>query len=81
MANCVKNTNSEANRSSLIKKIQRSLLNDNEESSAYDTCQPMMCETAMPERSRPTGRKGKLYRFNEEKYDQMKEEGNFRLEF
>ena len=81
MVNCVKNTDSEANRSSLIKKIQRSLLNDNEESSAYDTCQPMMCETAMPERSRPTGRKGKLYRFNEEKYDQMKEEGNFRLEF
>ena len=42
----------------------------------------MMCEeAAMPERSRPSGRKGKLYRFNEEKYDQMKEEGNFRLEF
>ena len=33
------------------------------------------------ERVRSVGRKGRLYRFDQTKYDRMKEDGNFRLEF
>ena len=42
----------------------------------------MSCqETVMPIHNRPVGRKGKLYRFNQEQYNRMKEDDNFRLEF
>lgn len=34
-----------------------------------------------PSRSHSVGRKGKLFRFNKKKYDQLKDNGNFRLEF
>ena len=71
------------------KKMLRQLLNrqsDSEESA------PMPMPMAMPEMAsceeepllehgRSVGRKGKLYRFNEDKYNRMKEDGNFRLEF
>lgn len=43
---------------------------------AEDTCGSVVCES-----ERPAARKKKLYRFNQEKYDRMKEDGNFRLEF
>ncbi|MBR1767004.1 MAG: NUDIX hydrolase [Bacteroidales bacterium] len=41
----------------------------------------MRGEPAGPERGHAVGRKGKLFRFNEERYNRMKEDGNFRLEF
>lgn len=50
----------------------------------------LMCESApmasdnivvIPETSRPAARKRKLYRFDKERYDRLKENGNFRLEF
>ena len=34
-----------------------------------------------PEEKAPVGRKGKKYRFNKKKYDQMKNDGSFRIEF
>lgn len=43
---------------------------------AEETCEAVVCES-----ERPAARKKKLYRFNQEKYDRMKEDGNFRLEF
>ena len=49
---------------------------------------PMCCETAsfeeeddMPVRSHTVGRKGKLFRFDKESYDRLKEGSGFRLEF
>ena len=40
------------------------------------------CQKSRPSiPNRPVGRKGKLYRFNQEQYNRMKEDGNFRLEF
>lgn len=35
----------------------------------------------LADRGHGVGRKGKLFRFDQEKYDRMKENGNFRLEF
>lgn len=42
-------------------------------------CAPDTASAA--EESHPVGRKGKLFRFDKEGYDRMKEDGNFRLEF
>ena len=49
---------------------------------------PMCCETAsfeedddIPVRSHTVGRKGKLFRFDKESYDRLKEGSGFRLEF
>ena len=49
---------------------------------------PMCCETASfeeeddtPVRSHTVGRKGKLFRFDKERYDRLKEGSGFRLEF
>lgn len=65
-----------------IKRIRDLLRPD---SVAEESCEmaPNMLseEEAMPEHGRTVGRKGKFYRFNEEKYNRMKEDDNFRLEF
>ena len=49
---------------------------------------PMCCETAsfeeeddMPVRSHTVGRKGKLFRFDKDSYDRLKDGNSFRLEF
>ena len=41
----------------------------------------MMKTEEEPEEKATAGRKGKLYSFNEKKYNQMKSDGNFRIEF
>ena len=61
-----------------IRKIYELLSSD---SASVSSCAETTEKSSMPEHSRPVGRKGKVYRFNEEKYNQMKEDGNFRLEF
>ena len=58
------------------------LMNNSLDSISDENASTMMCgESAPAENGRNVGRKGKLYRFNEKKYNQMKEEGSFRLEF
>lgn len=58
------------------------LMNNSLDSISDENASTMMCgESAPAENWRNVGRKGKLYRFNEKKYNQMKEEGSFRLEF
>ncbi len=73
-----------------IKRIHELLKSSPKESSAVfeeatSLPAPMMCaDTAEPEleQGRPSGRKKKkLYRFNVEQYNRMKEDDNFRLEF
>lgn len=51
--------------------------------SKSESCDSSMLESdeSWTGSSRQVGRKGKLYRFNEDKYNSMKEDGNFRLEF
>lgn len=67
-----------SNVSGRIRRIHELLSSD---SASVASCEGTLEESAMPEHGRPVGRKGKVYRFNEEKYNQMKEDGNFRLEF
>lgn len=38
-------------------------------------------KTSKPREARSVGRKGRLFRFNKERYDEMKRDGNTRLEF
>jgi len=65
-----------------IKRIHDLLRSDSMKEESCEMTPTMLCEEdAMPEHGRTVGRKGKLYRFNEEKYNRMKEDGNFRLEF
>lgn len=40
-----------------------------------------LCDMNADTDERTVGRKGKKYRFNKKKYDQMKRDGNFRIEF
>ena len=69
-------------REERIKIINKLLNTDSLEAVTCDSSPDTMYEkAATAERSRSVGRKGKLYRFNEEKYNQMKEDDNFRLEF
>lgn len=56
--------------------------------SPLESTTPLACaETSAPDyaateaRSHTAGRKGKMFRFNKEKYNSLKENGNFRLEF
>lgn len=65
-----------------IKRIHELLRSNPAKDEPCEITSAMMSyDDAAPERSRSVGRKGKLYRFNEEKYNRMKEDGNFRLEF
>ena len=65
-----------------IKRIHELLRSNSAKDEPCEITSAMMSnDDAAPERSRSVGRKGKLYRFNEEKYNRMKEDGNFRLEF
>lgn len=63
--------------------LMNKLLNTNsfEDASCGSAPDVLYEKAATAERSRTVGRKGKLYRFNEEKYNQMKEDDSFRLEF
>lgn len=51
---------------------------------SYDSCCPEPTEdnvAAETARTHTVGRKGKLFRFDKESYDRLKDNGNFRLEF
>lgn len=71
-----------AKLSDRIMRIKRLFESDSSKEESCEKAQDITQEdAAVPERSRTVGRKGKLFRFNEERYNQMKEDDNFRLEF
>lgn len=67
-------------RENRLRMLREMLNSKTTQETSYECMSNSMCDEPA-EQSRPVGRKGKRFRFNEEKYNQMKEDGNFRLEF
>ena len=69
-------------RTARIRQVHKLLQSQSSEKDSVDESSNIMRDVApVTDRVRSVGRKGRFYRFDQEKYDRMKEDGIFRLEF